>query len=55
MRLLIKGLERFNTERLRSVFGERIAEITAEIIAQRRVAAEGAFAGNTWIMSRPSR
>jgi CPA1 family monovalent cation:H+ antiporter len=43
MRLLVEGLERFNATRLRSVFGERIAEITAEIIAQRREAGDGAF------------
>jgi monovalent cation:H+ antiporter, CPA1 family len=43
MRFLVEGLERFNAKRLHMVFGERIAEITAEIIAQRREAGEGAF------------
>jgi monovalent cation:H+ antiporter, CPA1 family len=42
-RLLVNRLESFNDARLRSVFGERISEITGEIIAQRREAVGGAF------------
>jgi monovalent cation:H+ antiporter, CPA1 family len=42
-RLLVERLAGFNTERLRSIFGERITEITGEIIEQRREGVSSAF------------
>ena len=42
-RLLVERLGGFNNKRLRSVFGERITEITGEIIEQRREGVDGAF------------
>jgi monovalent cation:H+ antiporter, CPA1 family len=42
-RLLVKRLQGFNNERLRSVFGDRITEITGEIIDRRGESVNGAF------------
>src|SRR5262249_36749346 len=42
-RLLVERLGGFNKERLRAVFGERITDVTGEIIEQRRARVGGAF------------
>jgi CPA1 family monovalent cation:H+ antiporter len=43
MRLVVDRLVRFNDERLTAIFGERLTELTAEIIEQRRTEVHGAF------------
>ena len=43
MRLLLDRLLMFNEERLAVVFGERLAELTREIVEQRRDEVSGAF------------
>src|SRR5499427_268066 len=43
MRLLLDRLLMFNAERLAVVFGERLAELTREIVEQRRDEVSGAF------------
>jgi monovalent cation:H+ antiporter, CPA1 family len=43
MRLLADRLVRFNDERLAAVFGERLAELTREIVEHRREEVSGAF------------
>jgi monovalent cation:H+ antiporter, CPA1 family len=43
MRLLVDRLARFNDERLTAVFGERLSELTREIVEHRREDVSGAF------------